>query len=139
MAKNYSRYKVQFQRKSCVLPPPPNKTVCLPDSNGSGPAFSVAKHRSGDRNLLLRYDPSRYSPDDGSTGFTILTCMTFNRRCTQIHVLFQRVKTERGMCRACCEGIQTPNAIDKRQLISSALNTCNTLKHTHTHTRALTS
>ena len=43
--------------------------------------------------------------------FTILTCKTFNRRCTQIHVLFQRVKTERGMCRACCEGIQTPNAL----------------------------
>ena len=43
--------------------------------------------------------------------FTILTCKTFNHRCTQIHVLFQRVKTERGMCRACCEGIQTPNAL----------------------------
>ena len=40
--------------------------------------------------------------------FTILTCMTFS---TQIHVLFQRVNTERGMCRACCEGIQTPNAL----------------------------
>ena len=85
-----------------------------------------------------RYDPSRYSPDDWSTGilFTILTCMTFNRRCTQIHVLFQRVKTERGMCRACCEGIQTPNALVPLTNANSfhLHSTRATPSNTHTHT-----
>ena len=67
--------------------------------------------------------------------FTILTCMTFS---TQIHVLFQRVKTERGMCRACCEGIQTPNALvpltnaNSFHLHSTRATPSNT--HTHTHT-----
>ena len=39
MAKSYSKYK------EYTIPP---QTVCLPDSNGSGPAFSVAKDRSAD-------------------------------------------------------------------------------------------
>ena len=79
--------------------------------------------------------------------FTILTCMTFNRRCTQIHVLFQRVKTERGMCRACCKGIQTPNALvpltnansfhlhSTRATPSNAHTRTHARTHAHTHTQ----
>ena len=40
----------------------------------------------------------------------LFTILTYNYD-LQIHVLLRRVESERGMCGACCEGIQTPNAL----------------------------
>ena len=131
------------------LPPPPqslfNKTVCLPDSNGNGPAFLVATGREikGTETCccaMIRLGTPLMTGQQGIL-FTILTCMTFS---TQIHVLFQRVKTERGMCRACCEGIQTPNALvpltnaNSFHLHSTRATPSNTHTHTNTPTQTHT-
>ena len=116
-----TRYNSRFKRKCqfhvCFPPPPPPppkvysiKQYAYQTPMGVVPPGREIKGTETCCCAMVRLGTPLMAGRQGIL-FTVLTCKTFNRRCTQIHVLFQRVKTERGMCRACCEGIQTPNAL----------------------------